>query len=268
MRHAAGVLFVAFQVTLIASGNLSFLNWLTIVPALACFDDSFFARLVPVPWRERVLGALGELPVSRVQLRAAQVLGLVVAVLSVAPVVNLLSPNQVMNANFDPLDLVNTYGAFGSVDRQRFEVILEGTSDAVVTPSTRWQEYALPCAPGDPRRRPCLVGPYHYRLDWQMWFVGNAAPRGEDIEASPWLGHLVWKLLRGDPTPKSLLAYDPFPDEPPAWIRIGVWHYRFTHAGESGWWVRRRIGEYLRPVSRTDPALEAYVASYGWNDAP
>ena len=27
------------QVVLIVSGNLSFLNWLTIVPALACFDD-------------------------------------------------------------------------------------------------------------------------------------------------------------------------------------------------------------------------------------
>lgn len=28
------------QVVLIVSGNLSFLNWLTIVPSLACFDDA------------------------------------------------------------------------------------------------------------------------------------------------------------------------------------------------------------------------------------
>ena len=28
-----------WQSVLIISGNLSFLNWLTIVPALACFDD-------------------------------------------------------------------------------------------------------------------------------------------------------------------------------------------------------------------------------------
>ena len=40
-RHAAGVLLVSFQVILIISGNLSFLNWLTIVPCLACFDDTF-----------------------------------------------------------------------------------------------------------------------------------------------------------------------------------------------------------------------------------
>ena len=29
---------------LIMSGNLSFLNWLTILPCLACFDDRFYAR--------------------------------------------------------------------------------------------------------------------------------------------------------------------------------------------------------------------------------
>ena len=46
-RHAAGALFVLFQAFLIASGNLSFLNWLTIVPALACFDDSVWSRLLP-----------------------------------------------------------------------------------------------------------------------------------------------------------------------------------------------------------------------------
>src|SRR6185295_16175520 len=46
-RHIAGLVIVLFQVTLILSGNLSFLNWLTIIPALACFDDSFWSRLLP-----------------------------------------------------------------------------------------------------------------------------------------------------------------------------------------------------------------------------
>ena len=31
------------QVVLIISGNLSFLNWLTILPCLACFDDASLA---------------------------------------------------------------------------------------------------------------------------------------------------------------------------------------------------------------------------------
>ena len=114
-----------------------------------------------------------------------------------------------MNRSFDPLDLVNTYGAFGNVDRERHEVILEGTRDAVPDASARWEEYELPCMPGDPRRRPCLVSPYHYRLDWQMWFVGNDAARGEAIEDEPWLVHLVWQLLRGEPGPTPALRARP-----------------------------------------------------------
>src|SRR5438552_4094340 len=46
-RHAAGVVLLAFQLFLIASGNLSFLNWLTIVPILACFDDTLLGRVLP-----------------------------------------------------------------------------------------------------------------------------------------------------------------------------------------------------------------------------
>lgn len=36
---------VLLQVVLIVSGNLSFLNWLTIVPSLACFDDASLSFL-------------------------------------------------------------------------------------------------------------------------------------------------------------------------------------------------------------------------------
>ena len=38
-----GCIQVLFQVVIIISGNLSFLNWLTIIPALACFDDRSIA---------------------------------------------------------------------------------------------------------------------------------------------------------------------------------------------------------------------------------
>ena len=142
---------------------------------------------------------------------------------------NLLSSDQAMNASFEPLDLVNTYGAFGSVGRERYEVILEGTRDATPDATASWHEYELPCMPGDVRRRPCFITPYHYRLDWQMWFVGNDAARGEAIEDEPWLVHLVWQLLAGDPSPEPLLARDPFlGGPPPRWIRAGIWRYGFA----------------------------------------
>src|SRR5689334_4334921 len=46
-RHVAGLLLVLFQLILIISGNLSFLNYLTIIPFLACFDDTLWRRVLP-----------------------------------------------------------------------------------------------------------------------------------------------------------------------------------------------------------------------------
>jgi hypothetical protein len=272
-RHAAGILLVAFQISLILSGNLSFLNWLTIVPALACFDDTALSMVVPRKWRAALLARFESLSPSRIQMRVTRALAFIVAVLSFAPILNLASCRQTMNTAFDPLDLVNTYGAFGSVDRERFEVILEGTRDDVPTREGHWQAYELPCMPGDPRRRPCVITPYHERLDWQMWFVGNGAARGEPIDQEPWLVHLIWQLLEGDPSPKRLLSYDPFPDPqaPPKWLRADIWRYSFTRSrSESGddWWRRERVGLFLRPVSLENPALRDYVQGFGWPDAP
>jgi len=264
-RHAAGILLVSLQAILIASGNLSFLNWLTIVPALACFDDTAWAWLLPGRLRTRILALGADEPPSRRHRLAVRVYAVCVAVLSVGPVGNLFSSHQAMNTSFEPFDVVNTYGAFGSVDRERYEVILEGTRDDPDAEDARWEEYELPCMPGDVRRRPCVITPYHLRLDWQMWFVGNGAARGEPIEQEPWLVHLVWQLLEGDPAPRSLLARDPFPDAPPRALRAGIWRYRFTKdRAEGAWWERERVGEFLPPVTLGHAGLREYVGAYGW----
>jgi Lipase maturation factor len=266
-RQAAGVLLVLLQVLLIATGNLSFLNWLTIVPALACFDDGALSRFVPGSARTRLLARFGALRPSRAQTWATWGLGIVVAILSVAPIINLASSDQAMNRSFDPLDLVNTYGAFGTIDRERYEVILEGTRDEVPSRDGRWEEYELPCMPGDPRRRPCVITPYHYRLDWQMWFVGNGAARGESIGQEPWLVHLVWQMLLGSPSLERLWARDPFAGSAPKWVRADVWRYAFTSEG-GAWWERVRVGVFLPPISLDDEQLRDYVRRFDWPDGP
>ena len=132
-----------------------------------------------------------------------------------------------MNTSFDPLHLVNTYGAFGSVGQERNEIIFEGSDDAVITPESQWKAYEFKCKPGDPFRRPCVISPYHYRLDWQIWFAAMSGP-----DQYPWTLHLVWKLLHNDSGALSLLANNPFPNSPPRHIRAELYRYQFAPWGE------------------------------------
>jgi len=260
-RHIAGCLLVSFQVILILSGNLSFLNWLTIVPALACFDDSLLGRLLPQRLVQRAGQARESAQASRSQKVLVPALVLLVAALSIFPVANMLSSHQAMNTSFNRLYLVNTYGAFGSVGRDRDEIIFEGTDDAVISEQTQWKEYEFKCKPGDPFRRPCIVTPYHYRLDWQIWFAAMSSP-----DQYPWTLHLVWKLLHNDPGTLSLLAGNPFPGAPPRHIRAELYRYEFAPSNDpaGAWWKRRRIGGWLPVLSVQDQTLRRFLAAYGW----
>jgi Lipase maturation factor len=159
---------------------------------------------------------------------------------------NLVSRRQVMNTSFDPLHLVNTYGAFGSVTRVRHEIVIEGTVDDRIGPDTVWEEYEFKGKPGDPRRRPPQIAPYHLRLDWLMWFAA-LSPR----YAESWFLALVTKLLENDRATVKLLRRTPFGDRPPAFIRAQLYEYRFTTREErrasGAWWNRTFVGEYLPP---------------------
>jgi hypothetical protein len=260
LRHAGGVLLVGFQLYLIISGNLSWLNWLTITLCIVCFDDQALGRLFPA----RLLARLSErarLKPGRIRQVVTLSLTALVLCLSIEPVRNLLGSQQVMNGSFDRLHLVNTYGAFGSVGKHRREIILEGTADRTLNDATQWRAYEFKCKPGDPFRRPCLVAPYHYRLDWQMWFAAMG-----DYRFNPWLVHFVYKLLQGDRDALSLLANNPFPEKPPIYIRAELYAYEFTRWGDGtrAWWKRTRLGTYLPPLSLDNPQLMRFLAAQGW----
>jgi hypothetical protein len=261
-RLVGGALVVLFQAILIVSGNLSFLNWLTIAVALACFDDGVLERCLPQRLGARARALESTRQSSTAQLVVSVALALVIGVLSVGPVLNMLSPGQAMNTSFDPFELVNSYGAFGSVGKVRREVIVQGTRDAQPD-GARWREYGFHCKPGDVLRRPCLITPYHYRLDWQMWFaaLGNVA-------REPWLLRFVYELLRGEPEVRALLASDPFGSRPPRFIRAELYEYRFSKLSEHGaaWWHRERVATYFRPLSLDDAELREALRARGWLD--
>ena len=262
LRLVAACLMAAFQIVLIASGNLAFLNWLTLVPILACFDDAFLLRLVPA--RPRAwLGRRLDPPraIGRGHTWAARAFAVLVVIKSWAVVDNLFfAKRQAMNRDFDRLSLVNTYGAFGTVGNERHEIVIEGTlADDPLAPDPEWRAYELPCKPGDVDRRPCVLGPYHRRLDWLIWF---AAMR--DKIRDPWLVHLAWKLLDGDQTIRDLVI-DPFGGTPPTWIRMRRFRYYMEPVGADTWW-RRELTDpaWLEPISRTTDGFSDVLRPHRW----
>jgi hypothetical protein len=247
----AALLMIGTQLYLVVSGNYAWLNWLTIVVTAAAIGDG----LLPA-------GALGQAAFADTPAWfVVAVIGLVVLVvtLSYFPVRNMASPAQAMNASFDPFHLVNTYGAFGSVGRTRYEVIVAGTSGEP-DDEAGWREYEFKGKPGDPRRLPPQVAPYHLRLDWLMWFLPLSPIYGEG-----WFVPFLGRLLEGDPAILRLLRHNPFPDLPPRYIRAQLYHYRFSTWRElrqtRAWWVRTPAGDFVRPIRLAEPADAAVSAA-------
>ena len=67
-----------------------------------------------------------------------------------------------------------------SVTKERTEIVLEGTYNVTLGnygEAADWLEIEFNCKPGAIDRRPCIISPYHYRLDWLMWFAAFQVAR-------------------------------------------------------------------------------------------
>jgi Lipase maturation factor len=260
-RHIAGLVMVLLQIILILSGNLSFLNWLTIIPALACFDDGFWSKILPRSLVRKAESAVLNAIPSRPMMITAWVITAIIALLSIKPVANMLSSSQIMNTSFDPLELVNTYGAFGTVGQERLNVVFEGTTDENPGDSANWKPYIYKGLPVALDKRPPQIAPYQLHLDWQMWFAAMSTP-----DEYPWTLHLAWKLLHNETNAVNFFAGNPFPGDPPKYIRAVLYRYRFAKPGnpERLWWNRERVGIWLPAMSAEDSHLIDYLKTEGW----
>jgi hypothetical protein len=235
------------------TGNFACLNALTIVQGIATFSDGVLTAAIPIGAPE---------PASTpVALEIAAIaLTLLVLGLSIRPVFNMLSPSQVMNTAFDPLNLVNTYGAFGSITKRRYQLVIQGTRETDPNEDD-WETYECKGQPVRTDERPPQWAPYHLRLDWQLWF---ASMRQQPGPRQRWLFALLEALLENDEEKLSLLETNPFPDEPPEQVRVLRYQYEFTspeERAETGqWWTRERVGSYVQPVSGADLRRRALFA--------
>ena len=251
----AGGVTILFQLALIAGGNLSFLNLFTIVLAIPLLDGVRLQRWLRVRPVEAVRP-------GRARQYVMAALALMVGLMSIPVVQNMASSRQMMNASFNSLQLVNTYGMFGSITPARDEVIVEGTNDAPGG-NAHWLAYEFKGKPGDPMHAPPQFAPYHLRLDWLMWFAAMG-----QYQDSPWFVNFTAKLLLGDREVLGLLRFNPFPKHPPKYVRATLYHYRFStpeeHRKTGAWWQRELGGPWFPVVSLEMPSYREALRQMEW----
>ena len=233
----AAAIVIATQLWLVLTGNFAWLNGMTIVLA-------FSAIGLPGLGGGDAGGAASPLPLYWIVVTCA--VGLLYVWLSWPPLRNLFAHRQLMNASFNRWQLANAYGAFGTVTKERIEIVVEGTLDDDPHTAT-WREYAFKGKPGDVHRMPRQFAPYHLRLDWLMWFL----PLGRSLDE--WFTAFLVKLLEADAATLRLLADDPFAGERPRYVRAVSYRYRFATRAEfrqtGARWVRDRRRPVIGPVA-------------------
>src|SRR5437764_2997484 len=241
-RLIAAGLIIFLQIIIAITGNYCFFNLLTIALCLLLIDDAAIGRKYATvinrcySYRLSTYGAIAVIVVT-LPINA----WLIFTVFK--PDAPWPRPLAAAYRRVEAFRIVNGYGLFRVMTKDRAEIVIEGSSDGI-----DWLPYEFKWKPGDVKRAPGLCAPHQPRLDWQMWFAALGTP-----QQNPWFGGLTIRLLQGSADVNRLLAHNPFPDKPPRYIRARFYRYRFTtteeHRRSGAWWKRQELGEYLPTVS-------------------
>jgi hypothetical protein len=226
IRHIAGWITIGLQLLILASGNYTFFNFLTIFLTMFLFIEP---TALPLSKGQRI----GSIALTTF---IGFISGFLCLELFNLPLAR--EGSEIVQA-VAPLRIVNSYGLFAVMTTERDEIIVEGSADGVA-----WKAYEFPYKPGDLMRAPPIVAPYQPRLDWQMWFAALS-----DYRQNRWFVNFAIRLMQGEPAVLRLMRYNPFPGAPPKFVRARLFRYQFTRFGQRGWWTRVELGEYLPSVS-------------------
>jgi lipase maturation factor 1 len=247
-------LLILLQVMIAMTGNYCFFNLLTIALCLLLIDDSIWRRqrgaLQTNGGRRAVVSHYF---VNRLSIYAAAIVIVATLPLNARLIYSAFKPEEEWSrllrsvyARAEAFRIVNSYGLFRQMTRDRKEIVIEGSADGI-----DWRPYEFKWKPGDLMRAPGWCAPHQPRLDWQMWFAALGSYR-----QNPWFVQTVISLLHGKPKVIALFERNPFPETPPRFIRATFYRYRFTTAEErrqtGAWWKRQELGEYLPSVSLED----------------
>ena len=247
LRLLACSLLIFLQLAIAATGNYNFFNLLTITLCMLLIDDAVFRRKSP-PVTDHCCKF-----VDRLSMCVATIVIIFTLPLNARLIYSAFKPEEEWSpllgsvyARAESFRIVNGYGLFRVMTKDRKEIIIEGSADGI-----DWQSYEFKWKPGGVKRAPGWCAPHQPRLDWQMWFAALGSYR-----QNPWFVQTVIALLHGKPRVAALFEENPFPESPPRYIRATLYRYRFTSAEEhrqtGAWWKRQALGEYLPSVSLED----------------
>ena len=245
-RLIAAGLMIFLQLVIALTGNYCFFNLLTIALCLLLIDDGVAASL-----RDARTFRTARRLQDRLSIYGAMILIVITLPINAWLIFAAFKPDAqwprslaTVYGYLESFRIVNGYGLFRVMTKDRREIVIEGSADGI-----DWLPYEFKWKPGDVMRAPGWCAPHQPRLDWQMWFAALGSPRDRI-----WFQNLVLRLLQGKIEVTRLFARNPFPRNPPSYVRALVYRYRFTtlieHRQSGAWWKRQELGEYLPTVSR------------------
>lgn len=253
-RLIAAGLMIFLQIVIAVTGNYCFFNLLTIALCLLLIDDSVARALRAAPDKraKNVSAAFRTAEPLQDRLCSHAAIAVVIVTFPInawlifsafKPHLEWPRPLIAIYGRLEPFRIVNGYGLFRVMTKERGEIVIEGSADGI-----EWLPYEFKWKPGDVMRTPGWCAPHQPRLDWQMWFTALGSYR-----ENRWFGRLIVRLLEGSRDVSRLLAKNPFSHEPPRYIRAMFYRYRFTTVSElrqtGAWWKRQELREYFPAVS-------------------
>ena len=270
-RIACFLIVTPFEISIIATANYTFLNYLVLLLGILLLDDRFLEWVLPVRFRELisaknpivVASATGAMTgaAARTSARAEwrerftpprrAFAGLCLGFVFYATTALLLwmfmpglpLPEQPVQA-LEPFRIANSYGLFAVMTHERYEIEFQGTLDGKT-----WIAYPFRYKPQAIDKAPGIYAPYQPRFEWNLWFAS----------LGPWQQSrfVVWtqeRLLKNDPDVLALFASNPFASAPAREVRTIKYQYWFTDMRtkrETGnWWRREDLGQYAPALER------------------
>jgi lipase maturation factor 1 len=270
-RIACFFIVTPFEISIIATANYTFLNYLVLLLGVLLLDDRFLDWILPLRFRELVrgkplmalAGATGAVagapkPMSaRAEWRerftplrrlfAGACLGLVfystTALLLWMFMPGLPLPQAPVQA-LEPFRIANSYGLFAVMTHERYEIEFQGSLDGKT-----WTAYPFRYKPQAIDKAPGIYAPYQPRFEWNLWFASLGSWQQSRF--------VVWteeRLLKNEPDVLALFASNPFASATPREVRTVIYQYWFTDMRtkrETGnWWRREELRQYAPALER------------------